>query len=192
MDKKVKVLLVEDDHDFVFLIQKLLEKDERLKYIGYAGNKNLGVHMAQIKKPDVVIMDLNLSGSKLDGIEAAKEIRLTTAAKILLLTSFEQTDIILNASKKTFASGYVFKSHCSALADTVYDVATSKTPQQTFIKELVLNDLTSAEQGVLTNLISGELNTQSSSSTIANQKTSIFKKLGLKNTDDLITVFRNW
>jgi DNA-binding CsgD family transcriptional regulator len=28
--------------------------------------------------------------------------------------------------------------------------------------------------------------------TIANQKTSIFKKLGIKNTDELFAVFRDW
>jgi DNA-binding NarL/FixJ family response regulator len=192
MDKKVSVLLVENDRDFVFLIQKILEKDDKLKYVGHADSKKLGVQMAQQLKPDIVIMDLNLSGSELDGIEAAKEIRLTTAAKMLLLTSFEQSDIMLNASKKAFASGYIFKSQCQTLADTVYKTATSNTPQEMLIRELVLNELTSAERGILNDLISGEMSAHSSSSTIANQKTSIFKKLGVKSTDDLVSVFKNW
>ena len=192
MNKKIKVLLVEDDNDFVFLIQKMIEGDERLEYVGYAGCKHLGVEMAQKNKPDVIVMDLNLSGSELDGIEAAKEIRLTTDAKVLLLTSFEQPDIVLSACKKAFASGYIFKSQCSTLADTIYMTATSRTPQGLLIKELVLNDLTSAERGVLKELIEGNPVTASASSTIANQKTSIFKKLGIRNTGTAIRVFKNW
>ena len=146
MHKKIKVLLVEDDLDFVFLIKKMIEKDERLEYTGHASTKKTGIEMAQTQKPDIVIMDLNLSGSELDGIETAKEIRLTTDAKVLLLTSFEQPEIVLNASKKAFASGYIFKSQCRTLTETVYKTATSATPQELFIKELILAELTSAER----------------------------------------------
>jgi DNA-binding NarL/FixJ family response regulator len=195
MDKRIKVLLVEDDNDFVYLIKKEIEKDDKLEYIGYASNKALGVAMARKHNPAVVVMDLNLSGSELDGIDAAKEIRLTTGAKILLLTSFEQPDIVIDAAKKAFASGYIFKSQCSTLlTDTIYKTAKSKTPQELFIKELLLGELTSAERGVLNDLIAGNINAAASSSlkTIANQKTSIFKKLGLKNTDELFAVFRDW
>jgi DNA-binding NarL/FixJ family response regulator len=56
----------------------------------------------------------------------------------------------------------------------------------------VLGELTSAERGVFTALIEGNTIAASSVSTIANQKTSIFKKLGVKNTDELVGIFRNW
>lgn len=192
MNDKVKVLLVEDDDDFVFLIQKLIQKDARLEYLGHASDRVFGVEMAQNLKPDIVVMDLNLSGSELDGIMAAKEIRLTTDAKILLLTSFEQPDIIIDASKKAFASGYVFKSDCQSLADIVYTTTTSHTPQEQFIKELLISELTPAEKSLISYLIEGKDDTliTSSQKTIANQKTSIFKKLGLKNTAELIRVFK--
>jgi DNA-binding NarL/FixJ family response regulator len=195
MEKQIKVLLIEDDSDFVYLIKKEIEKDERLKYIGYASNKALGTAMAREHNPAVVVTDLNLSGSELDGIDAAKEIRLTTGAKILLLTSFEQPDIVIDAAKKSFASGYIFKSQCSTLlTDTIYKIATSKTPQELFIRELLVGELTSAERSVLNDLITGNTKAAVSSSlkTIANQKTSIFKKLGLRNTDELFAVFRDW
>jgi len=192
MNDKVRILLVEDDDDFVFLIQKLIQKDTRLEYLGHASDRASGVLMTQNLKPDIVVMDLNLSGSELDGIEAAKKIRLTTDAKILLLTSFERHEIVIGASKKAFASGYVFKSGCQSLADTVYMTATSHTPQEQFIKELLLSGLTPAEKSLITYLIEGADDTllPSSQKTISNQKTSIFKKLGLKNTAELIRVFK--
>ena len=194
MGERVKALIAEDDRDFAFLIRKLIEKDSRLDYVGYASDSASSVEMARNLAPDVVIMDLNLSGSELDGVDAAKEIRLTTNAKVLLLTSYEQPEIIISASKSSFASGYVFKSQCQTLADTIYRTAVSATPQAQFIKELVLSELSPAERGLLKDLIEGNIDTLSASSlkTIANQKTSIFKKLGLKSTGELTRLFRNW
>ena len=129
----------------------------------------------------------------MDGIEASKEIRLATDAKVLLLTSYEQPEIIINASKRAFASGCVFKSQCQTLTDTIHKTATSHTPQEQFIRELLMSDLTSAERSVLCDLLDGKIDTLSASSlkTIANQKTSIFKKFGLKSTSELVRVFRD-
>ena len=196
MSEKVKVLLVEDDSDFVFLIQKMINQDPHLDFIGYASNSVSGVEMAQRLRPDIVLMDLNLSGHELDGAAAAKEIRLKTDAKILLLTSYEQPEIIISQSKKAFASGYVFKSQCQTLTDVIYKTATSRTPQEQFIKELLLQELSHAERKVFNALLGENIDFASSKKTIDNQKTSIFKKLGLDGmkyrTKELIHIFRNW
>lgn len=192
MDEKIKVLLAEDDLDFVFLIIKMIKQDAALDFIAHADNKASSVQLAQKLNPDIVLMDLNLSKSDLDGIEAAKEIRINTNAKVILLTSFEQPGIIINASKKAFASGYVFKSQCQTLTDTIRKTARSHTPQEQFIKELILQDLTPAERHIFGMLLGEGAEAQSTAKTVANQKTSIFKKLGLKNTNELIHIFRNW
>ncbi|MDR2712918.1 MAG: response regulator transcription factor [Clostridiales bacterium] len=194
MDNKVKTILVEDDKDFAFLIRKMITQDPRLEYLGHATNKAVGVEMAHMLQPDIVVMDLNLSGKALDGIEAAKEIRLTTGAKILLLTSYEQPDVIITASKRAFASGYVFKSQCQNLTDIIYETATSNTPQEGMIKELLLKELSPAERSILTDMLEANADklSLSSAKTVANQKTSIFRKLGFKNTRELISVFKNW
>jgi len=194
MEKKVKVLLVEDDNDFAFLIRKTISNDGRLEYTGHAQGGYAAIKMAQQLRPDVVLMDLNLSGSEIDGVETAKEIKLTTGAKILLLTSCEQQEIVINASKRAFASGYIFKSQCKGLADTVYETAVSTTPQELFIKELLIAGLSPAERSVFDDMIDGRINTLTASSikTIANQKTSIFKKLGVKSTSELTGIFRKW
>jgi len=145
-------------------------------------------------KPDIVVMDLNLSGNNLDGIEAAKEIRKITGIKILLLTAYEQKDIIIDASIRAFASGYVLKSQYQTIAQIIYETATSNTPQKEFIKELTLSVLSYAERGVLLDMINDTnfYTSQSSQSTVDNQKTNIYKKLGLKSKKEIIKVFKNW
>lgn len=196
MEKKVTVLLVEDDLDFVFLIQKAIVNAPGLVFLDYATSAAEGVRKAIELQPDIVTMDLNLSGAEMDGTAAAREIRLKTDAKIVLLTSFEQPSVIVRESKKAFASGYVFKSQCQTLADTIYKTATSRTPMEQLIRELVIGELTEAERMVLAIMLGDETKLASSHKTIANQKTSIVKKLGLDNRStgakDLVHLFRNW
>jgi DNA-binding NarL/FixJ family response regulator len=189
---KIKVLLVEDDGDFAFLISKLIEDKDELEFLCHVPDRAAGVKKARKLHPDVVLMDLNLSGDDLDGIDAAKEIRLATDAKVLLLTSYEKPDVVIQAAKRAFASGYIFKSQCKSLADEVYKTATSRTPQEMFIRELLLDELSPAERGVLDGLLDGDVEgrTASSHKTLTNQKTSIFKKLGVKTTAELLRVFR--
>ena len=188
MAQIVSVFLVEDDPDFAYLIIKMINSDDRLRFIGHASDRPSSVEQVQKLAPDIVVMDLNLSWSELDGIEAAREIRLTTHAKILFLTSFEQPEIILNASKNAFASGYVFKSHCQTLTDTIYRTATSDSPQELFIRELLLATLSPAERAIFNDLVDGDADPQSSSSlkTVANQKTSIFRKLGASDRREAV------
>lgn len=190
MGDKIRVFPVEDDLDFVFLLQKMIEQDSALEFLTYAENKIAGIEITKRINPDIVLMDLNLSGSELDGIEAAKEIRLTTNAKVLLLTSFEEPEIVINASKKSYASGYIFKSQFQALSDVIKQTVNSRMPQEQFIKELILSDLSPAERSVLNLMLGDGHDLKSTSKTIANQKTSIFKKLGLRNTNELLHLFR--
>jgi len=204
MNKKIKVLLVEDDFDYAYLVEKKITKDERLSYVGHAPCKATGIEMARSLQPDVVVMDLSLSSSDLNGIEgveAAKVIRIATDARIVFLTAHEDSDTMKNASKKAFASGYLCKSQHNQYNDEIFNSATSATtPHKEFIKELVLAQLTYSERSILDGLLDGRIknNTDTSSlmgsskKTIANQKSSIFSKLGLKNEKELLHVFGNW
>jgi len=194
MEKKVRVLLVDDENDFAYLVKEEISRDSRLLYLGHASCKASGIKMACDLKPDIVVMDLYLVGSYYDGIEAAKEIRLKTNAKILFLTGFIEPEIMFEANKKAFASGYVFKSQMNHLADTIYNAATKDTPHKLEIQESVRKELTPTEVLIIDCLIEGNKNVLNYAAlkTITNHKTSIYKKLGLKNEKELQHVFSNW
>ena len=194
MGKKVRVLLIDDNPDFASNFKEIVSFDDRLEFLGSAPGWEAGVDMARDLRPDIVVMDLNLSGSALDGIDAAKEIRTKTGIPVLLLTAYENEEIILNASKKSFASGYVFKSQFTSIADTIYHTVGSNTVEKTLIKDLILRDLTVAEAAVLKGLIDRDVNkfTHASPSTIEKQLSSIYHKLGVKNSKELMMVFQNW
>jgi DNA-binding NarL/FixJ family response regulator len=189
MNRNIRVLLAENDIDFVYLIRSLLEKEEDIHFLGYASSKTEAVKLAGDQHPDIVLMDLNLTGKDLDGIEAAKEIRLLTEAKVIILTSFENFDTVVDASVKSFASGYVFKSNYKMILQHIRSAAKGHTPEEYYINSLILNQLTAAEKGILTNLLKNDYDIYSSNKTVANQKTNIFRKLGLKNQKELKHIF---
>lgn len=191
MHETCKVVLVEDDPDFIYLIRQAVQKCDALSFLAAAKSGEEGIALVKQLLPQVVLMDLNLAGG-MNGIAAARAIRLATPARVLLLTSCEDPETIIRASKQAFASGYIFKSQCQALVDVICRTAQAPTPQSTMIRELVLSDLSFAERSVVEMLLKSTLPISSAEKTIANQKTSIFRKLGLHSTAELLHVFNGW
>lgn len=185
MNNKIKILIVEDDEDFAFLIKQHIAKEDDIECVGIATNPNNAIKLACELLPQVVIMDLNLSISDFDGVEVSKDIRIQTGAKIIILTSLESAQAIEYAVKKAFASDYLFKSQFSILSDTIRHVAKGTTPHQILIRKLILEDLSVAERSILELMTGKNIEIKSASKTISNQKTSILKKLGLKNSNEL-------
>ncbi len=185
----IRVLAVENDADFAYLIRKAVENQPDMEMAGCCATKKEALILAVQLDPDIVLMDLNLSANNMDGIDAAKEIRLLTRAKVLILTAFESLQTVIEASKKSFSSGYVYKSQFELLPETIRTTVQGHTPQEQMIFSLILNDLTSAERGVLQSLFVRNQSLLSSQKTIANQKTGILRKLGLKSQKDLEKIF---
>ena len=189
MKKNIKILIIEDDLDFCYLIRKILEKQKDFQVVGQCSNASDALSFSKELQPDIVLLDLNLSSNSLDGIEIGKEIRLETDAKIVILTAFEDPDVVLEACTGCFASAYIFKSQFNCPEDTIRNTANGSTPQQHLIQAAILSPLSPAERSVFHMILGESVTLHSSSKTIANQKTSILKKLGLKKTKDLIHIF---
>lgn len=190
MTENVRVFIVEDDKDFIFLIKKMLEKQPEIEVIGSCSKKEEAVHMACALRPQIVIMDLNLGVSEADGIRISREIRLLTDAKVLILTSLDSPDIVLRAAKEAFASGYIFKNQPNLLVENILALARGYTAQEYLIASMALSGLTEAEMGVFQMLMGKDIKLQSSPKTIANQKTKILKKLGLESQRELMHIFK--
>ena len=71
-----KVLIIDDEKDICFLISEIL-KDENYN-TSIALNSDEAISKFNEIKPDLVILDVWLSNSKLDGIEILKEFKSNT------------------------------------------------------------------------------------------------------------------
>src|SRR5437762_3244592 len=71
MDTNKKVLIVEDDKDFLWLLRQSFPTKEFSVF--YAEDGEQGLETAQKEKPDVILIDILLP--KMDGIAMAKKIK---------------------------------------------------------------------------------------------------------------------
>lgn len=191
----IRVQIIEDDQDFVYLLTKRLEKEADMEIVSCNCDQDDCVRDALDQKPDIVILDLMLSAGErgaLEGIGIAREIRLKTRAKILILTSLEQPGTVLAASMQAFASGYLFKSRYTQIPEAVRTVAAGSCAEEIMICSALVNRLTVSEYYVLLHYLGYEVDLHSSPKTISNQLSSIVRKFGLKKPDELTAVFSNY
>lgn len=186
----LQLVLVEDDLDFQYLIRQTVEKEADMRVLACCTSAKAAVALADAEKPDLILMDLSLNGSLSSGIEACRAIRMATDCKVLIFTSFEDPDIVIQAAVRGLAHGYVFKSQFALLTEMIRSTATGPTPQQMMIQSLILACLSPAERSVFDNLMGKDVSLHSSPKTIANQKTMILKKLDLPSVSTLIHIFR--
>lgn len=105
---KIKVIIA-DDSDFVRDgMRIILSVDEQFQVIGCAKNGREALDLAMKEKADVILMDIQMP--EMDGIEATKEIVKRRLGKVLILTTFDEDDLVEKAIKSG-ADGYLIKNH---------------------------------------------------------------------------------
>ncbi len=101
-------ILIADDHGILRQgICALIKECADMQVVGEADNGLTAVEMARKLKPDVVLMDVTMSG--LNGIEATRKIKSEMPeVKVLALTMHAKREIVLDMIKAG-ASGYILK-----------------------------------------------------------------------------------
>lgn len=195
---KIKVMIVEDDLDWIKALIDKLNYEEDMLVIATATNRKEAIKCAGNLDIDVILMDINLEGNKCDGIYAAAEIRQLNHAKIIMLTVLDETEIIIN-SFTAGAINYVSKKHYKEIPSIIRTALDPSNPIELLIEEY--NRLQEEEQlailspsekevfkliekGCTSTEIENELH--KSKSTLKNQINTIFKKLGTNTRKEAI------
>ncbi len=106
--EKIKVIIV-DDSDFVRDgMRIILDVDEEFEVLGCAANGRDAIEIAKQNAPDVFLMDIQMP--VMDGIEATKHIVEHSLGKVLILTTFDDDELVCQALKNG-AKGYLVKNH---------------------------------------------------------------------------------
>lgn len=100
-------VIVADDHQLMREgTAALLGADERIEVVGLASNGREAIALAERRKPEVVLLDLNMP--VVGGLEACARLRAQDGPEVLVLTvSDEEPD--LYAALRVGAAGYLTK-----------------------------------------------------------------------------------
>ncbi|MGO4272453.1 response regulator [Paenibacillus sp. TAF58] len=204
----LKVLVV-DDHAVVRSgLMMLLHGKHNIEVIGEAADGEEGIQAAQLLKPDVVLMDLNMP-SGMDGLTATTELRrLMPDLAILILTMHDDDEYLFRAIH-VGASGYILKSapHEELLTAIrsvaagnayLYPTATKRLMNE-YIERLkqgentdTFESLSEREKEVLALIAKGFSNKEIaeqliiSVKTVESHKSNVMEKLGLKTRPELV------
>ena len=108
MNKKIKIVLV-DDHAVVRAgVKRLLEQEALFDVIGEAESGEKAYQLFGELNPDIMVMDLSMPG--MGGLEAMRRILMRyEKAKILVLSMHEDLSFA-NQALKLGAKGYLIKN----------------------------------------------------------------------------------
>lgn len=204
----LKVLVV-DDHAVVRSgLMMLLHGKHNIEVIGEAADGEEGIQAAQLLKPDVVLMDLNMP-SGMDGLTATTELRRIMPDLAILILTMHDDDEYLFRAIHVGASGYILKSapHEELLTAIrsvaagnayLYPTATKRLMNE-YIERLKQGEntdtfasLSEREKEVLALIAKGFSNKEIaeqliiSVKTVESHKSNVMEKLGLKTRPELV------
>jgi len=206
MSPPIRILLA-DDHPVVRDgLAAMLATQPDFAVVGEAGNGTEAVEQAAKLRPDVVLMDLEMPGSDLDGIEAIRRLRASDPSpQVVVLTAFDTDERIFGALQAG-AQGYLLKGApraeifaairaVSAGGALIPPVVASKLLRQVRAAELP-DALTPREREVLGLVATGLANQEIAGRLSISERTvkfhvsSVLAKLGAKNRTQAVRLAR--
>ena len=201
-------VLIAEDHLMVRAgIRALLEKAGDIHVVGEASNGQEAVELVEKHSPDVLIMDIMMP--RLNGIQAAENIRkLKLSTRILLLSMYSDEALIYQALQSG-VKGYVLKTSVGdELLWAVRAVASGKTYLSSQVSEIMvenavnphahgqkhdpLSNISPREKEIL-QLIAEEHTSSEiakllfiSEKTVEKHRTSLMEKLNVRNLAGLV------
>lgn len=109
---KIRILITDDQEELAKELKSVLETDQELQVTGLALDGFDALKKMPVCLPDVVLMDIRMPN--MNGVVATRRIKEEyPLVKVVILTTFDDSDYILNAINNG-ASGYLLKDIGSA------------------------------------------------------------------------------
>lgn len=133
----IKVSIVEDDNRIRESLAVLIDGGDNIRCISTHASGEEALGQIPLKKPDVVLMDINLP--KMSGIECVRKLKgLLPRLQILMLTMYEDDDLVFQ-SLMAGASGYLVKRTSPAeLLQAIEEVHSGASPMSGKIARTVV------------------------------------------------------
>jgi len=209
MKSKIRIMLVEDHPEYREVIEIAIGREPEMELAGKFGAAEIALrtlqNMAEVKGPDVILLDLNLPGmSGLDAIPWFK--KYSPDSKIIVLSQSDRETDVLQAIQLG-ASGYLLKSSTvpqvkegirtvldggapldARIALFILNTLKKKipeNPQETSLSEREMEILTLLANGLAKKEIADRLGI--STTTVITHVNRIYKKLNAANAPAAIS-----
>ena len=185
--------MIVDDHEIVRRgIAEIIDRADGLDVVAEAGSRAEAVRRAELVRPDVILVDLQLPDGT--GIELMQELRDSVPQALpIVLTSFDDDEALAEALAAG-ARAYLLKTvHGAEISDVVRAVASGRVllDERTVTRRRADHDdhtadLTNAERKVLDLIGDGLSNREIgerlgvAEKTVKNHITSLLAKMGLQ------------
>ncbi|MNM70903.1 Transcriptional regulatory protein LiaR [compost metagenome] len=141
--KSIRIMLVEDDPFWRDHISADLADEADIEVVGVATTKEEAIDLASRIKIDVILMDINLTGNNLDGLEAAEHIlrqQNNHDTKIIMLTSITEAEIVMK-SFRLGALNYINKSSYQDILNAIRDAHNGKASIHSDAAKVMRNEV---------------------------------------------------
>lgn len=197
---RLRLLLCEDHQIVREGLRALLSAEPDLVVVGETGDGAEAVRLAATLRPDVVLMDIGLSGASAGGIEATAGVRRACPTVQVVILSMYDDAATVDRAIRAGARGYVIKGRgLDTLVEAIRIVHRGETYLSPDVSHYVLggyagggDPLSGREREVLTLLAEGLKGPQIaerlglSAKTIENHRARIMEKLGIHSTAGLV------
>lgn len=133
----IKIAIVEDDVRVRGTLARLIDSTEGFCCVSQHPTAENALVELQVTQPEVVLMDINLPG--MNGVECVRRLKeLLPATQVVMLTVYENTNIIFSALAAG-ASGYLLKkSSPEQLIEAIREVHNGGSPMTSHIARKVV------------------------------------------------------
>jgi DNA-binding NarL/FixJ family response regulator len=143
MSDAVRVLIADDDDLMRAGLRAVLSSDPQIELVGEAADGRAAIDQARALSPDVVLMDVRMPG--LDGIAATRELTATApAAKVLMLTTFEEDDYIFGGLAAGAAGFLLKRTSPEELIAAIHTVAAGDSLLSPSVTKRVITEMAKA------------------------------------------------
>jgi DNA-binding NarL/FixJ family response regulator len=198
----IKVLLVEDDPDWIKAMTAFLNHEEDMLVVGAAMQSAEAIRLAKTLEFDVVLMDIQLTAGGMEGIYTAVEMHEIHPAKIIMLTSVND-ELVITKAFTAGAVNYIDKTRFKEIPQAIRSAYHHPSAMEVLLKEFArlkreeqLKELTAAEREVFELIEEGYTQPQmeqklfKAESTLKNQVNKILKKLGVRSSKEAVEKVR--
>ena len=142
----IRVLIADDDAIIREGLKMIIETQADMEFVGAAMDGKQAVELCREHKPEVVMLDIRMPG--MDGIEAAVQILEEKLSTPLLLTTFDEQELILR-SLRAGINGYILKnSPAERILSAIRVIQSGGTVFQADILDFIRSRVSSSQSGI--------------------------------------------